>query len=731
MTYEIAISKIPLKKTFFYSSDWELEPGERVLVDFNNRQTVGYVVGLTEPHCGTKPVLERLDGLSFLPTGMIEMVRWASQHFYSPMGQLFDLVIPSFVDEYTEVVVEPTTDLLGLKSLKLKDFLSVYGEETLDTYLKKGLVKLHRFVAMKTPRRRYRDLFVMLNIPLSKAVSLAKKAEEFDVVNYLFSAEGATIERLIEATGVNVERLKKMEEKGLIRFTTVPLFQGFEIKANDLSIPAGQNCGELLVVGGSTEERFRSIYSALKGIIEEGKSVLYMVPLSSQVPYVMGMIQRSFTADVYAYHGNQLKSQRALAWFNAQKSGAKVFVTTRMGVFLPVRNLGAVVVESDEDESYYQFDEPVYDAVEMARRRAQESRIPIILSSATGRVSDYFNLDRSRIIKIKSERRKIFVIDMRKQTTFVSQELLDQIRSNLEKGNGVLIVVRRKGYAPFVICAVCGHILICPKCDVSLSFHRHANLYKCHQCGHIEPAKDICPKCGAQALYPKGYGTERIEKIIRYNFPSARIARIDSDEMNHSQILDRLLEFERGDLDILVGTRVLLHGFGISRIGLIAFLDFDGLLFQPDYNFRVQVFQQLNQGIEMAKGATMVLQTMEVENEVVKHLFTSDTEEFYLKELQKRRDVGYPPYVDLVQVVLESEEPSLGWEIISSCTSSLDGEEIFGPVEHPVFKLRGKYRFHFLIKTKTLERTLSKLDDVLTKLGKKGWRVLVNPPHLW
>lgn len=731
MVYEVAISKIPLRKTFFYSFQGELELGERVLVDFNNRNTVAYVLGTAQSKLSVKPISERIDGSSFLSIHDVEMIKWSSEHFYSPIGQLFDMMIPSFVDEYTETFVEPASELLNLGYLKLEDFLSTYGEKTLDAYLRKGYVRLRRVAAMKTPRPRLKDLFVVLNLPIGNALSLARTPEEYDVINYLLSAEGATVGQLLEATGVGTERLRKMEKKGLIRFTDAPLFHNFALEYDGLSLPDVLEPKEWLVFKGSVEKRFKAIFNVLKHTLNEGKSVLYLVPLSSQIPYLTGMLQRSLATKVCVYHGGLSKSQRAVTWFNALKEEPVVFVSTRIGVFLPVRNLGLVVVENDEDDSYYQFDEPVYDAVEMAKKKALLKKIPIILSSATGRLIDHLNLDKSRTFIIPDEPKKVSVIDMRRQTSFVSDELISEMRDSLESDRGIVVVVRRKGYAPFITCAVCGYTVLCPKCDVAMSFHRSANVYKCHQCGYTEPVNDLCPKCGTRALYPKGYGTERIEKILRYHFPSARVARVDSDEVNYSLMLHRFLEFEQGQIDILVGTRVILHGLRLARIGLLAFLDLDGLLFQPDYNFRVHVFQQLYQGSEMVKNGKMVVQTSEVENDVIKDLFTSNTEEFYFKELQKRKDLDYPPFSDLIQVVLESEDPAIGWEIVNSCTNSLGQERVLGPVEHPIFKLQGKYRFHFLIKTNALERTLLKLDEIFLRLGKKGWRVFVNPPHLW
>lgn len=737
MIYEIAISKIPLRKSFLYQYSGELESGERVLVSFNSRDCVGYVLCQSELSDNIdlreiKEIKERIDGLSFVNPRDVELIKWVARHFYSPIGQLFDMMIPAFVDDYAKTMVESTSELIPLESMSLSEFISKYGEKTLKMYLKKGYIKLRRIFAAKQPRPRVGNLYLFLNKNLEEAILTAKSPDEYDVLNYLFANEGATVNQVVESTGVTVKKIRKMMDKGLLRASDMPSIQSTLIEKNrENQLIIDDNEPEKKVIsGGTVEERFNLMLPLIKNAIESGRSVLYLVPLSSQIPYIAGMVQKSLDVRTYVYHGNLSKSQKALVWISACKGETGVYIGTRNTVFLPIKKLGAIVVENDEDESYYQFEEPVFDCVEVAQKRAFLYDVPLILSSASGRLDDFSDLENSCILKLQTSSRNVILVDMKKQNSFLSDQLVENMRKVLNDGKNILLLTRRKGYSPFVRCLVCGYTVLCPNCDVAMSFHKSENLYKCHQCGYVEQVSDICPKCGAHALYPKGFGTERIERLIKYNFPSARVARIDRDTTNFRELLNRLFEFQKGELDILVGTRIILHGFTYPKLGLLGFVDIDSLLFQPDYNSKIRVYQQLRQGLQMAPNALMVIQTAEPDSDLIKYLFSSEYC-FYQEELERRKSGNYPPYSFLVQVVLESDNPSIGWDLISSCVDSLRDEEVLGPVEHPVFKLKGKYRFHFLIKTRELDDTLSKLDGKLNEIGWKGWRVFINPPHLW
>lgn len=191
------------------------------------------------------------------------------------------------------------------------------------------------------------------------------------------------------------------------------------------------------------------------------------------------------------------------------------------------------------------------------------------------------------------------------------------------------------------------------------------------------------------------------------------------------------MKLQANETDVLIGSKIVLQGFGTDRVGLVCVLDYDGLLSQPDYNTRLRMFQTMRKIRSNFTSAKILIQTFQPQDSFLREIFTMDSEDFYSEELKKRQEVNYPPFCDLIQVVLESDLPQTGWELVNYCVESLEGENVLGPVEHPIFKMANKYRYHFLIKTRELQKSLSKLDNALVKIGRIGWRVFVNPPKLW
>lgn len=733
MIYDLAISKTPLRCLFSYKSEEPLELGERVLVDLHGKKVVGYVVKITEkaPQRNLKKILERLDRTSFISPADVESIRLLSEKFFSPPGLLFDLAFPSFVDDYAETVIEACSPLMSFDSLPLKDFLERYGQEGLKNYLNKGYVRVKKSFGGKTPKPRLLKWYAVFKGDF-KAISRLKDEIEYDVISYLIANGYATVEQLVELFGISTRKIKQMEQEGVIELTQFLPIKTERNQFQETNLNIFSNA-EVIITGSNIEYRVREIVRVIENIVREGKVVLFLVSLSSLAYVIAGLIRKLLDVNVQVYHARMSRSQKAKVWIDSVSGKSQVIVGTRIAAFLPVKNLGLIVVEESEDDAYYQFEEPVYDALELVEMRAKFRNIPLIISSCEPRLTDFHRRQHLTWLKISkiNQQPDIIVVDAGKSKTILSEELIKNLKETLLEGRAAVVLVRRKGFSPYIICFACNYLIKCPNCDVTLSFHRSHNIFKCHQCGYTENAYSICPNCGARALYPKGAGTERIEKLLRYHIPNAKIEKLESDETDPFEVQERFFRLQSGDIDVLVGSKLVIQGIGLDRVGLICILDYDGLLAQPDYNTRLRMFQFFRKVYYYFSKAKILIQTFHPEDSLLKAAFTTNTEEFYILELEKRKELGYPPFCDLIQVVLESDLPQIGWEMVNYCTSLLESETLLGPVEHPIFKLKGKFRYHFLIKTDDLQRTLDKLSDALIKIGKVGWKVFVNPPRLW
>lgn len=735
MVYELAISKVPLRYLYSYKSSEPLELGERVLVDFHGRKAVGYVVrASTKPiDRDLKEIYQRLDQTSYMDPTDVEAIRYISERFFSPPGLLFDLAFPSFVDDYAETLVEPLSPLIGFDSLPLNEFIQKYGRDTLKNYLNRGYLQLKKCFGRRIPKPRFSKWYVLPREGL-KTLSQVHDEIEYDVIVFLLTNGYATVEQLVESFGITSKRILQMQQKGLIELTQFLPLDKEKLKTSEMPIDYFTENGAILT-GVTLEERLRKTIGMIKRTIDDGKSVLFLVPLSSLTYMVAGTISRFLNVNVQIYHARMSKSHRAKVWLDSVSGKVQLVIGTRIAAFLPLKNLGLIVVEESDDDAYYQFEDPVYDAVELAQMRAQLRKVPFVICSCEPRLEDFHRYKKGNLqwLNVSKTDRKVNVsiVDVSNNKSILSEELIESVRRTMHEHRATVILVRRKGFAPYVVCFACNYTLMCPNCDVALSFHRAQNVFKCHQCGYVQRALAECPNCGARALYPKGVGTEKVEKLLKYHFPEARIVRLDSEEFEPFEVQEQFLKLQSGEIDVLVGTKIALLGFGMDRVGLICVLDYDGLLNQPDFNTKIRMFHLLRKIRNYFGSAEVLIQTFRCDDKFLNEVFTIETEAFYAEELKKREEASYPPFCDLVQVVLESDLPETGWEIVKYCADSLEGENVLGPVEHPIFKVAGKYRFHFLIKTEDLQRSLTKLSDTMLKVGKVGWRIFVNPPKLW
>lgn len=744
MYYEVAISRASQMKTHFCESSEDIDSGERVIIRLNGRKCKGYVIGRTEepPPNSLNQIVERIDGYSFVDAALVETLVWAGRRYNSPIGRLFDIAVPKCIDRYAVSTVLPLSSFIGLEKMPLRSFISKYGEGHLKKLIQSGYVKIQRIPMAKEPHPRLQNESVELCVTLQEALHVVKDPIETQVANYLFINDEVYVDDIVRDLGVSKRVLSDLQKKGLIRI-------GPKVQRTDEKNVLDDSLGfyleqmkrdEILLLGSKSSGKTDLCIEMIRRTVQKGFSALYLVPeamlvgqVSTRLKNVLGHLS------VGIYHSYLSEARRAFQWIQAWKGKISVVVGTRSAVFCPLRNLGLIVIEHEEDESYYQYENPVYDAVEVARRRAKLSNARVVMVSTTPRLDHYKESLDGKIQQIElQERRKcsIRVLNTRKEKSFVAGDTMTFIRSTLKSGRGVIIVVRRKGYSPWIQCAVCGFIVECPKCDVSLSYHRDENVFKCHLCGYTEEASDKCPRCGARALYPRGAGTERIEQHLKRRFASYELVRLDRDTVRHPQmVLEYLRKFERGEIDIIVGTKMITRGIDLDRAGLIVVMDFDGLLNVPDFTARFRTFRVLFQTVSESAGfesGTAVVQTYNPDNELLNHLVDLDVHGFYKEELAKRKEALYPPFTNIIQVILKARIASKGLEIVNFCSEKLRsaGEHVLGPVEHPIFRIANEYRFHFLIKTDDVETSLKRLNEVLTESGKRGWKVLLNPPAL-
>ncbi|MDK2785586.1 MAG: hypothetical protein PWQ80_265 [Thermotoga sp.] len=730
MYYEAAISGTG--RTICVRSEEPLNPGERIWVGWKGERTKCYVIGPSFQK-DSFTVKER-DGRSFLTEKHVEIAKWISRRFGSPIGMVFDLFFPPGIDDYVTEKVISQSPFLGFEEMLLSDFVKDKGEKVLEEMLKKGLVKIEKSFYIKEPKPRLKKrVFLKASIPELVRTPLTLKQKM--VVEYLQFNGGVLLEDLLRDLEVSRSVIESLREKGIIEV----LHQDVPPKKRSNRTTFKEELSDVNLFFGPAGSGKTEALLQLAGEYSRRGTVLFLVPEVSILTHLLSRLKGLFPQmRVGIYHSYLSKSRKNLEWYRAVEGKIDILLGTRSAVFVPVKNFSLIIVDEEHDESFYQYSPPSYDAVEVAREISRVFEVPLVMSSATPALKTYVEAKEGKI-KVFTFVRKhadvsIEVVDMRKEEKVGSfaRKTLDRMEETLKEGRRVLVYVRRKGYWGRVQCETCGHVLKCEDCDVSLVFHLDSRSLKCHQCGREYGFEEECPVCGGK-LSGKGFGTEKIERELQRYFPERRVMRIDrevvEDVMEVEDYINRLIS---GEIDILVGTRMVTKSFDVPEIGLVCVLDVDSLIFLPDFSASLRVFQLIVQvfGRASRKGTgRAILQTYNPDEEVIMRAIKEDVEGFYERELERRKSLGYPPYKHLIHIALKSKDPNQGKRLLTRLRNSLDGEEVLGPAEHWMFKLKGFYRHHLVVKTDKVEETLSKVEKYSKVLGLDPL-ILVDPPSL-
>ncbi|PLV58767.1 primosomal protein N' [Thermotoga sp. KOL6] len=711
-----------------------LEPGERVKISLRGEKIKCYVLRESSPKGEVFRVKER-DGKSFLKEEHVKLAEWVSRRFGSPLGSVFDQFFPGGIDDYKTEMVVSQSPLLDFQKLPMSEFLKTRGEEVLKEMLKKGLVRIEKDFYLREPKPRQKRR-VYLKRPLSGIMREPLTFKQKLVVEYLQFNDGVLLRELLEDLGISRSVIDSLIEKGIVEVIiqdvspkrVISLRKKFEGRISRINLFFGPTGS------GKTEALFDLVGEhSKKGV------VLFLVPEVPILTHTLSRLKGIFPdLNIGIFHSYLSKARKNLEWYKAFEGKVDVLLGTRSAVFVPVNKLSLIIVDEEHDESFYQYTSPSYDAVAVARKISELFDVPLVLSSATPSLGSYKDAKEGKIKLFTFSRNcksmSVEVIDMRKEEKIGSFALktLNRIEETLENGRRVLVYVRRKGYWGRIQCESCGYVLKCRDCDVSLVYHKEKNALKCHQCGREYEVLETCPVCGGR-LYGRIGGTEKVEKELQKFFPDKKVKRVDREVVEDiMEMEDYIDDLTAGEIDILVGTKMITKSFNVPEVGLVCVLDVDSLVFLPDFSASLRTFQLIVQALGRAsrnEEGRAILQTYNPDESVIMRAVDEDIEGFYEEELERRRLLGYPPYKHLIHIALKTKDPSLGKRLLLTLKERLRNGEVLGPSEHWIFKLKGLYRYHLLIKTDTPEESVSEVSKLSRVLG-LDTVVWVDPPSL-
>ena len=500
-------------------------------------------------------------------------------------------------------------------------------------------------------------------------------------------------------------------------------------------IKKGMNQFNRFLIHGVTGSGKTVVYLELiKETLEKGQSVLFLLPEINLTPQFTSTFSKYLNAKIFSYHSELSDSQKYQIWQTARYTNEPILILgVRSSVFIPLNNLGLIVIDEEHDTSFKQDDRCPYNARDVATKKAQLLKIPLVMGSATPSLESFsaFHSEtgRKNLFEIRKRAGEAFLptvelIDAREKIEKeqdiwpLASSSIAAVKDALTKKEQVLVFVNRLGYANYLQCRSCGHQFNCPNCSVTLRYFRRKNALACSHCDYKEPMPGQCPKCACMTMSHKGFGTEKIQDVLQNIFPDKKIERFDRDEIKtFKQLEERLGDFHKGEVDIMVGTQMLSKGHNFEKVKLVLILGIDSQLNFPDFRATERVYQTLTQvsgrAGRFSQDGKVLIQTLNPENRIFSIVKNHEFESFYGEELKVRELCDCPPYKRLAMVHFTSRfqekliphvTESVGPMMRSLIAGHFPEVILLGPRPASIEKKSNQFTWSILLKSQDLSQ---------------------------
>ena len=475
-------------------------------------------------------------------------------------------------------------------------------------------------------------------------------------------------------------------------------------------------------------------------VIESGKQVLYLVPEITLTHQLSEEVANRFSGNVAILHSALTPSQRLKAWNQIKDGKVSLIIGARSSIFAPFKNLGLIILDEEHDTSYKSGNTPRYHARQVAQYRAGKNNCQLIMGSATPSLEAWKLILEQKIKSISMPNRigqghfpSISVVNILKEKRNISEALEIEMRKTLSMGKSIILFLNRRGFSYRYVCSSCGSVLTCPNCSVALTYHKKNNRLVCHTCGYSTPPIKACPECGAMDLSPRGFGTECVEEEVMALFPNARIARLDTDiaGSDKNKAKEIIEDFREGKLDILLGTQMIAKGLNFPNVALVGVLNADSTLSIPDFRASERTFELIHQVSgrvgRYRNDGRVIIQTSQPSANAIQCAATNSLEQFYSLELKERRLTMFPPYSRLVNLTLRGRNKDKIQTIAdnleklaNSYAKDYKNVEVFSASPCLIEKQALNYRYHVLIRAKSISTLLKLVHNVLSEYKKES-----------
>lgn len=742
-------------------------PGVRVMVPFGrgNKESEGLILArVQEPKLpGSKALRQVLDPEPVLDKADIDLALWMRGRYFCTVFEAVKTILPAGLwyglREIWSLAMEPEAarsaavgipgawqvlDLLEKQGGKadirvLRDALGDGAEKPLKAMKKAEILTCETDAKRKIADKSHRMVELAVNTEDAYALTEPKRCSapaRYEVVNFLATAGRTPAAEVSYYTGASARTLKAMEKAGLIAFSEeeelrVPSLDdvepGPEIVLNEEQQRAFEEIlgrvqaakPSVTLLHGVTGSGKTQVYLRLvQETLALGKTAMVLVPEIVLTPQMMRKFSSYFGSRVAMLHSSLKMTERYDQWKRIRRGEVDVVLGTRSALFAPLKNLGLIIMDEEQEGSYQSENVPRYDAREVAKYLCVREKAALVFGSATPTVETAWAVEQGSYQKALLRRRynenalpEVLIADLRQEILngnpgLISTPLRQELEKNLAAGEQSILFLNRRGSSRMLLCGECGYVPQCPRCSTAMTYHSANGRLMCHYCGHSEPAADTCPECGGWMKHV-GAGTQKVEEELRELFPEVGILRMDADTTagGHEEILQT---FERERVPILLGTQMVAKGLDFENVTLVGVLSADISLYVDNYRAAERTFSLLTQVVGRAgrggKTGRAVIQTYTPGNDVIRCAARQDYDAFYESEIRMRRLRRYPPFADLFTVTVSGTEEGRVLRAAVSVRETLRqlcrrpelaaGEpEVLGPAPAPVVKVNNRFRY--------------------------------------
>jgi len=682
-----------------------IQPGVRVQVPFGHRNLQGFVLSIDEevnfPKEKIRHIKKVLDAEPALPLSLIPLVYWMKEEYHCLYIEAIRCFIPpglrmNIREKTKKIVILEDTDAVNewIKAVKKRS---------------KGMANILKILE-QNGSMSYEELLCQSGASRSSIQSLLNRG-------YIRIEEEETYRDPWPVNEITSEPPELTSEQ----MNAVQMINNCLKKRN----------GVLLLHGVTGSGKTEIYIKAAENTISLGRQVIVLVPEISLTPQTVSRFKSRFGDKVAVLHSRLSIGERYDEWRRIRNNEVKIVVGARSAVFAPLKHLGLIIIDEIHEDSYKSEIRPRYHARDVAAKRCELEGAVLVLGSATPGLDDYYKAIKGDYELVEIKHRiahqtlpKVEIVDMRRELemgnrSMFSNKLFKAIEQVLERKEQAILLINRRGYAYFVSCRSCGHVIKCPNCDISLTYHMSENVLKCHYCGYRESYPSVCPECKSLKIKYFGAGTQRLEEELYELFPSVRLLRMDADSTSRKGAHQRILEaFQRHEYDILLGTQMVAKGLDFPNVTLVGVLAADIALNIPDYRSSEKTFQLVTQVAGRTgrgnKPGRVIIQAYQPEHYALQYAARHDYIGFFNHEMQIRRQFYYPPFSHLIRILIMGEDKNklihISKNMVEWLKKRIADDKILnkglldlGTYSAPIERIKNKYRWQVLIRIHTDE----------------------------